>query len=140
MDRFDALSVALVGIGALPIPAAGANADHVAASDTATEPNSSLVRSGALRPADIRALLAAGAVGDLLVHPFDAAGRFVAPDLGERAMAITVDQLRRVPRVVAVAAGESKAAAIAGALRTGVIRILVTDAAAATRLLDESVA
>ncbi len=140
IDRFDGLSIALVGIGALPTRRAVAATDGATGSNAATEPHSSLVRSGALRVTDIEALLAAGAVGDLLVHPFDDTGRFVAPDLGARAMAITVEQLRRVPRVIAVAAGESKAAAIAGALRTGVIRILVTDAAAANRLLAEPAA
>jgi DNA-binding transcriptional regulator LsrR (DeoR family) len=76
-----------------------------------------------------------GAVGDLLVHPFTAAGSFVAPDLAERAIAISIDQLRRVPTVVAIAAGTAKVAAIRGALATGVIGVLVTDAATARGLL-----
>lgn len=137
IDRFDALSIGLVGIGALATPATTTGGTWAPDEGAAPEPDSSLVRSGALRPADVEALVAAGAVGDLLVHPFDGAGRFVAPDLGARAMAITVEQLRRVPRVIAVAAGAAKGPAIAAALRTGVVRILVTDAAAATRILEE---
>jgi DNA-binding transcriptional regulator LsrR (DeoR family) len=116
--RFDDLDVALLGIGAF------ASGDPAAGS-------SSLLRSGALDAADVRRLAADGALGDLLVHPFDAEGRFVGAHIARRAVAIGVDQLRRIPRVLAVAAGADKAEAIGGALRTGVIRILVTDAAAA---------
>lgn len=112
--RFGRLTLAVVGIGAMPT-------DGTAAS-------SSLIRSGILGPTEIRDLVAAGAVGDLVVHPVDAHGRFVAPQLTRRAIAIDVDELRAVRRVVAVAAGPAKATAIRGALATGIVRVLVTDA------------
>lgn len=120
---FDRLSLAIVGIGAMP---AGGSSGR-----------SSLIRSGALSEADVADLLARGAVGDLVVHAFDAAGRFVAPDLAERAIAIPVDRLRRVPRVLAVAAGAEKAVAIRGALASGVVRMLVTDSGGAAAVLDD---
>jgi DNA-binding transcriptional regulator LsrR (DeoR family) len=119
-ERFGSLTLAVVGIGAM------GGRDRAA---------SSLLRSGVLDDADVARLAAAGAVGDLVVHPFDAEGRFVAPDLAARAIAIGVDDLRRVPRVVAVAAGAPKSAAIRGALATGVVRILVTDAPTARAVL-----
>ncbi len=122
VERFDGLAVALLGIGAF------GRADGPA--------SSSLVRSGALGPDEVGRLAALGAVGDLIVHPFTADGRFVAPDLAERAIAISIDQLRRVPAVIAVAAGPAKVAAIRGALQTGVIASLVTDAATARGLLE----
>ena len=50
-------------------------------------------------------------------------------------VAIGVDALRRVPRVVAVAAGSAKTAAIRGALASGVVRILVTDRVTARAVL-----
>jgi DNA-binding transcriptional regulator LsrR (DeoR family) len=120
--RFGTLTMAIVGIGAMPGP------DGLA--------DSSLLRSGALEPAAVQDLIARGAVGDLVVHPFDEAGRFVAPDLAARSIAIGVEALRAVPRVVAVAAGPAKAAAIRGALATGIIRILVTDATTAQAVLE----
>jgi len=120
--HFDDLAIALVGIGAL--------------GSSAAAPSSSLLRSGALSPADAARLAKLGAVGDLLVHPFDAAGRFVAPEIAGRAVAIDVEQLRRVPRVVAVAAGPEKVEAIRGALAAGVIHILVTDGATASGLVE----
>jgi DNA-binding transcriptional regulator LsrR (DeoR family) len=119
--RFMSLAVAVVGIGAFGGAEGGAS--------------SSLLRSGALAPAEAARLAKLGAVGDLLVHPFTADGGFVAPDLAERAIAISIDALRTVPSVVAVAAGPAKVEAIRGALRTGVVGVLVTDAATAAGVL-----
>jgi DNA-binding transcriptional regulator LsrR (DeoR family) len=121
IGRFDTLGIALIGIGAF------GGADQA--------PSSSLIRSGALATGELRRLTALGAVGDLLVHPFTADGRFVGADLAERAIAISIDQLRRVPSVVAVAAGLAKVEAIRGALATGVVGVLVTDAPTARGLL-----
>lgn len=141
---FDRLSVAVIGIGAFVIEASGSAEPHARAAgspgvsrdERAGRPSSSLLRSGALQPEDLAGLEVAGAVGDLLVHPFDVDGRFVAPDLAARAMAISVQALRTIPRVVAVATGADKAVAIRGALRTGIVHMLVTDVDAATLLLD----
>ena len=119
--RFGALNLAIVGIGAMPTGDDGAA--------------SSLVRSGVLDNTEVLRLTELGAVGDLVVHPFDATGRFVAPDLAERAVAIGVEELRRVRRVVAVASGTRKAGAIRGALKSGVIRMLVTDGPTARAVL-----
>lgn len=124
MDRFEDLTLAIVGIGAMP--------------DGPTAAASSLLRSGVLDDTEVARLVAAGAVGDLVVHPFDADGRFVATDLSDRAVAISVEGLRRVPRVVAVATGAAKAAAIRGALASGIVRMLVTDAATGRAVLAGS--
>jgi len=119
--RYAALTLAIVGIGAMPAEQGDAA--------------SSLLRSGVLDDAEVARLAALGAVGDLVVHPFDRTGRFVAPDLAERAVAIGVEPLRRVRRVVAVASGIRKAEAIRGALATGVVRMLVTDSPTACAVL-----
>ena len=63
IERYRDLTLAIVGIGAMPAPGG--------------EPSSSLLRSGALTTAEIDELAAGGAVGDLVVHPFDGDGRFV---------------------------------------------------------------
>jgi DNA-binding transcriptional regulator LsrR (DeoR family) len=120
--RFDDLAIAVVGIGAFGSGRVGSS--------------SSLLRSGSLAASDLARLAKLGAVGDLLVHPFDADGRFVAPAIAERAVAIDVERLRGTRRVVAVAAGQEKVAAIRGALATGVIDLLVTDAMVAQALID----
>ncbi len=121
-DLFGSVSLAIVGIGELSGDPGG----------------SALVRSGLLSPDDVRRLRRSGAVGDLLVHPFDAHGAFIPDPLSERAIAVTPEQLRQVPRVLAVAGGASKAAAIAGALSTGIVRMLVTDGPTARALLGSA--
>lgn len=121
IERFETIGIAVVGIGAFGATERGAS--------------SSLIRSGALTATELDGLAKLGAVGDLLVHPFTAAGRFVAPDLAGRAIAISIEQLRRVPTVIAIAAGTAKVTAIRGALATGVIGVLVTDAPTARGVL-----
>jgi DNA-binding transcriptional regulator LsrR (DeoR family) len=120
MGLFGRLTLAVVGVGAL---GSGVEA-------------SSLARSGTLDPAVVESLVADGVVGDLLLHPVTERGTFPATALADRAMSISVEGLRAVPRVVAVAAGAAKATAIRGALRSGVVRMLVTDAAAASAIVE----
>ena len=109
--------VALVGIGSMDDEATLARGGHVAAQD-------------------LRRLREHGAVGNMNTRFFDAAGQPVG-DLDARTIAVSWDQLRSIPTVIAVAAGEHKADAIAGAARTGAIDVLVTDELAARRLLAE---
>lgn len=117
---FERVTTAVVGIGAL---------------GTGDGAGSSLARSGAIDAGTLDDLVGRGVVGDVLLHPVAHDGTFPATDLAARAMAIPVDGLRAVPRVVAVAAGAGKGAAIRGALRSGIIRILITDAAGAAASL-----
>jgi DNA-binding transcriptional regulator LsrR (DeoR family) len=67
------------------------------------------------------------AAGHILVHVFDDGGHIVA---AERSIALSVRQLRRT-RVVAAAGGRAKRRAVLGALHTGLIDVLVTDATCA---------
>jgi DNA-binding transcriptional regulator LsrR (DeoR family) len=69
--------------------------------------------------------------GHVLVHVFDDDGRIVTK---ERAIALSVAQLRRTT-LVAVAGGTRKRRAVLGALKTGLIDVLVTDAACARHAL-----
>jgi DNA-binding transcriptional regulator LsrR (DeoR family) len=69
-------------------------------------------------------------VGHVLVHAFDADGRFVDTDAADRAISMTRDQLAAT-RVLAAAGGPAKHAAVRGALRSGLLDALVTDAATA---------
>jgi DNA-binding transcriptional regulator LsrR (DeoR family) len=119
VSLFDRVSLAIIGIGAF----AGGKSS-----------SSSLVHSRVLTDEDLSRLLAEGAVGDLILYPFDRQGRFVADRLAKRAVAVTPSQLARIPRVIAVAGGTRKTEAIAGALSTGIINILVTDEPVAQRL------
>ena len=93
-----------------------------------------LARGGHVAAEDLRRLREHGAVGNMNTRFFDADGQPVG-DLDARTIAVSWEQLRSIPTVIAVAAGEHKADAIAGAARTGSVDVLVTDEPAAHRLL-----
>ena len=78
-----------------------------------------------------RLLAESGAVGEVLVAPFDLDGRFVCPALRDRVIAFDARRLGRVPVSIGVASGEGKVRPILGALRAGIVRTLVTDVATA---------
>jgi DNA-binding transcriptional regulator LsrR (DeoR family) len=109
--------VALVGIGAV-------------------EPTvSSLMRAGYLKPEEFHAIRAAGVVGDICGRHFDITGQPAAPEIDERLITITLDQLAQIPMVIGVACGAPKARAILGALRGGHLDVLITDMVAAEAVL-----
>ena len=81
------------------------------------------------------AIRAAGAVGDVFVNYFDQAGRLLDVELSGRVVGVRLEDLRHVGTVVAVAGGVYKAHAILGALRTGLLHVLVTDDATAASVL-----
>ena len=110
LDFFPSITLALVGIGA-------------------TEPSRGLASSGnAFSPQELKRLAAKGAVGDICLRFFDAAGRPVITELNERVISIELDQLRHTRRVVGVAA-------IRGALTGKLVNVLITDLSSAEQLL-----
>ncbi len=116
MDLFSRLSLAIVGVGAV-------------------EPSEMLARSGNIfSPQEMAMLHEAGAVGEISYRFFDKDGKPVETPLNERVIGISLEDLRRAERVIALAGGESKTQAIAGALKLGVIDVLVTDKFTAARL------
>ena len=72
-------------------------------------------------------LAAAGAVGEILIAPFDLGGQFVGGELRERTIAFDARRLDRVPVRIGVAGGPSKVRPILGALRAGAVTTLVSD-------------
>jgi DNA-binding transcriptional regulator LsrR (DeoR family) len=78
-----------------------------------------------------------GAVGDICLRFFDANGVPVLTPLNERVIAIALADLKRVDRVVGIAGGRRKFAAIRGALRGRRINVLITDRGTAERLVKD---
>ena len=78
-----------------------------------------------------------GAVGEVLVSPFDAQGRFVCDALRDRTIAYDARELpaARVPVRIGVAGGPGKVRPILGALRGGMLTHLVTDQPTAEAVL-----
>ena len=112
------LTMALAGIGPLP-------------------PSPLLRASGnAADLADQDKLLGAGAVGDICQRFFDAAGNLVPSDLDDRVVGIDADTLRKIPRRIGIAGGESKHTAIHAAVIGGWVNVLITDTGTAGALLQ----
>ena len=99
-------------------------------------PEAHMMQSGMITAAELAEVNAAGAVGEILGQFLDAEGRPVAASLNGRALSLGLADLKG-KSVVAVAGGETKAAAILAALKSGVLTGLITDEATATVLVSE---
>ncbi len=119
MNQFRRVTSALVGIGALQPSVMLANSGNTFTSD------------------ELHDLEARGAIGDICLRFFDSEGRPVDGPLDERVIGMTIDELRAVPRVVAVAGGDRKVAAIRSCILGGCINVLITDQFTARKLLDK---
>jgi deoxyribonucleoside regulator len=114
--RLNAADVALVGIG--------------------TPGNSIFVERGVLNAADLKKLLQAGAVGEICGRFFDVNGKECDSPWRDRVLSISLEQLCKIPQVVGVVSGADRAAAIAAAVRGGVLKSLIIDEPSATALLQ----
>jgi len=97
---------------------------------------SSLKRAGYLSDEDLAELRRRGAVGYLCGRYLDLNGCPVSTPFDRRTIGLTLEDIRRIPCVIAVAGGLVKAPAILAALRSGLIDILITDKGAATEALN----
>lgn len=117
MDQFRRMTIALVGIGAL-------------------QPSVMLANSGnAFTDMELQELASGGAVGDICLRFFDRDGNPVQGPLDDRVIGVTLEELKRTPRVIGVAGGERKVEAIRACLQGGLINVLITDKFTAERLL-----
>ena len=81
---------------------------------------------------------AAGAVGQLHQRFIDVNGRPVKTELDKLVVGITLDQLRKARRKIAVAGGADKHVALAAALAGKWIDVLVTDVNSANYLMNNT--
>jgi DNA-binding transcriptional regulator LsrR (DeoR family)/AcrR family transcriptional regulator len=109
LERLAQTDVALLGIGS-----------------TSTQ-HSALYRAGILDEWELERVRSVGAVGEMLAEFFDIQGRIVGTDISRRVVGMREAEMRHAGTVIAIASGEEKAAAILGALRTGIVKGLVTD-------------
>jgi DNA-binding transcriptional regulator LsrR (DeoR family) len=109
LQRFDSITLAIVGIGDL-------------------EPSQLLRNSGNYYTEDMLRLLAErGAVGDICLRYFDAQGKPVLEEDEEFVVSVALPKLRAIHRVLGLAGGLNKVQAIRGALTGGYLDILITD-------------
>lgn len=120
MDLFNQVDLVLVGVGAV-------------------EPSRLLASSGNVFSAEeLKKLRKQGAVGDICLQFFDAQGAPVRTDLTDRVIGISLTQIKKAKRVVALAGGKRKMQAILGALNGRWINVLITDHSTAKAILDTS--
>ncbi|OMQ21866.1 sugar-binding transcriptional regulator [Serratia oryzae] len=121
LDRARKADVALVGIGDM-------------------NENSYMVKLGWFTPHEIiDASLNQGVIGDIAGYDFfNAQGQHVDTVMNDRVIGLSIDELRRIPCVIAIASENTKALAILGALRTGAIDIIATSALNIRTILNMS--
>lgn len=119
LERARAANVALIGIG---------NARD----------DSAVVRMGCFSVSEMRRLRDRGAVGDILGSFFDADGNVVVDGIGDRVVAIGRADLEAITCVVAICSERDKGDAILGALRSGMLNVLVTNLSTARTVLELS--
>ena len=118
IELFDSIDCAIIGIGRL-------------------EPSASLKKSGIYYNTCMKEKLKSkGAVGDICLHYFNNEGIPVLSDTEDPAIGIDLEKLKKCPKVIALAGGVEKTAAITAALIGGYIDILVIDKLTAQLLVQ----
>ncbi len=75
--------------------------------------------------------------GEVATHFFDEAGNAVMPPFGDRIIAITLEDYKKIPVRIGVAGGENKIRAIQASIKGGYINALITDAHTAELLYSD---
>lgn len=101
----------------------------------AAGPDSTFLKLGYLTDREFEDLRVRGVVGDILGNLIDSHGNVLEWSHSDMLVSVTLDELRRIPQVLAIAAGPTKARAILAALRGGYCSHLVTDADTARDVL-----
>jgi len=112
------VNIALVGIG---------NIDET----------SSFFKTGYLKDKDLKSLKQEKAAGDICAHFFDAEGR-LCTHIDRRAITISTEDIKNIPRVIGVATGREKVGSILGALKSRMLDVLITDETTAASVIDLS--
>jgi DNA-binding transcriptional regulator LsrR (DeoR family) len=118
LARASSADVALVGIGAVDVGCTVQVLDALGLTD-----------------GERAAFRAQNPVGDICCRFFDADGRPITGVVHDRVLAVELDDLRSISTVVGVVTGAEKTPAVLAALRTGIIDVLITDAALAHSLV-----
>ncbi|MDP2965099.1 MAG: sugar-binding transcriptional regulator [Pelolinea sp.] len=118
-DMFAKIDIAFVGIG---VPT----------------PDSVVMRDGTiLTKEEMKMLLKKGAIGDICLRYFDEKGNAIQSEVDDRVIGITLDELKKIDRVVGVTGGPHKDKVIRAALVGKLVNVLITDQQSAKKLLED---
>jgi deoxyribonucleoside regulator len=126
--------VALPGIG--DTLAEGAACDVAVVGLGGILPTSTMVEAGYFTLEEFLGLRERGIVGDVCCHFLDAEGKPRYPELSERIVGLTPDELLAIERTIGIATGAEKAPGVAAVARGGFVKALVCDKELAQALLE----
>lgn len=98
--------------------------------------NTTILNTDIIPAEEFKRLKQKGGVGEILCHVYDKDGNLVEDEFHERLVSVSWDELKAIPIRVGVAYGKEKKEAILGALRSGVINVLITDMDVAEYLME----
>ena len=116
VERWEKLTTAIIGIGAIP-PQPG-----------------SIVYVGTKY---MRQMQEQDAVGDICGRFIDKEGNLIEAEFYDRMISISLDQIKKIKRVIAVAGGIEKTRAVIAAMKTKLFSVLFVDEMLAENLLYE---
>lgn len=100
--------------------------------------NSLLLADGLPEDVQLRDLIAAGAVGDIMGYFLDETGALIAHEINDRVLGIQLADLDRLPNVIVAAGGTKKVPIIHAILQRRCVDHLVTDEHTARRVLERA--
>lgn len=98
--------------------------------------NSGQYRTGYLSDDDLEYIRDQGAVGDICGSYFALDGSQVLLKMNERTIAIEFEEMKAIPNRLGVSGGPNKALPNIGAVRAGLLNVLITDEHTAREMLD----
>lgn len=117
LERARKANVAIVGIGQVTKEAA-------------------IVQSGYLQSNEVEAIHEQGAVSQIGASFLNANGDRLANELESRIIGLSIEDIREIPNVIAIAGGKHKVEAITAALRGKHMNVLITDLITAKHILE----
>jgi DNA-binding transcriptional regulator LsrR (DeoR family) len=120
--------------------ALAARADLVLVGLGVPSPDAILLRDGnIITTEDLSRIKESGGVGDMALRFINALGQPIDLEINNRIIGLSLEQIKAIPRVIAVAGGKAKYPLIRAALKGNLLNILVTDNRTAEALLSENV-
>lgn len=111
-------------------------ADYMVVSVGIINRDSGQYRTGYLDDDDLRYIRDRGAVGDICGSYFDRDGSHVQLEMNGRTIAIGFEEMQAIPNRIGVSGGPNKALPNIGAVRAGLLNVLITDENTAREMLD----
>ncbi|MBP3039444.1 sugar-binding transcriptional regulator [Bacillaceae bacterium Marseille-Q3522] len=99
--------------------------------------DSTIYKRGLLKEDDIVRLREEGFIGDICINPVTISGEWKNCYISNRVISVTMDILKKIPDVVAIAGGSEKTDAIIGCLNSGVIDTLIIDDMTAEQIVKK---